>query len=144
MIPREIRNPVRRLPGAPWAAWLLVALWLALVLALLLTPGDEKLVDRTHRLAGGTDLTDSLGHVALFGVFVILLALAWAQHAAPGRAIRRAVGVALALGLVIEVGQIWVPERGFALVDLAANWTGPVLLWLAGRRWAARRASTEA
>ncbi len=144
MRPEGTRNILRRLPGAPWTAWLLAALWLALIVALLWTPGDEDLIDRTHRAAGGTELTDALGHVALFGVLVVLLAAARAQHTTTEHAVRWAVRVAAALGLVIEVGQIGVPERGFALYDLAANWTGPVLLWVAWRWRAARRWPTHA
>lgn len=133
---------MRRLPGAPWTAWLLVALWLALLALMLLTPGDEALFEDAHQRTRSTELTDSLGHLVLFAVLAVLLYGALAQHLPGERALGATLRVSIALGLGMELAQHWIPERGFTLYDLAANWLGPLLvLWLWRR---ARRARSPA
>jgi VanZ family protein len=135
---KRLEKPVaRRLPAAPFLAWLLAGLWLALIAVLLLTPGDNPRWEDAHRRTGSTELTDSLGHLVIFAVLAALLANALAQHWPA----RRAVRATLALGLAIEVAQHWIPERGFTLYDLAANWLGALLvLWL----WRRGRAPSSA
>jgi VanZ family protein len=107
--------------------WSAALLWTALVCALMLLPGRGTVVEDTSRAAGGTDLTDAIGHVILFGI----LAGLWWGALAPRRgwsaALRIALGVALVLGLLAEAGQSLMPDRGVSLLDFLANELGAVV-----------------
>lgn len=113
-------------------AWLAAAAWLALAGFLMLAPGEGTPVEDISRAFGGTDLTDALGHVVLFGVLIALLAHALSFHVAPGRALALAAGSAFVLGAALELAQLAAVERGATLLDLAANWLGvlAVAAWL--------------
>ena len=68
-----------------------------------------------------------MGHVALIFVETALL-YGLFRHYVPRRAPTYALGSALALGLILEVAQNWIPARGSSLFDLGANWAGAVML----------------
>jgi len=120
---RRIRSVLR------WAAALI---WTGLVLFLMLSPGKDSTADALSRSFGGTDLTDSLGHVVLYGVLTILWDGALQAERPDGH--RLALMVGLALGLLGECLQVFVPYRGVALLDFAANLTG-VFLGSGLARW---------
>jgi len=115
---------VKRMVHSAALAWLAVAAWLALVEFLMLAPGEGTPVEDVSRAFGGTDLTDALGHVVLFGVLIALLAHALGFHVVPGRALSLAVGSAFVLGAALELAQLAAVERGATLLDVAANWLG--------------------
>lgn len=115
-------------------AWLGVAGWVALVGFLMLSPGKNSVVEDTSRAFGGTDLTDALGHTALFGILTGLLAHALRFHTSPDRALTWAAAIALAFGSVLEPAQLLAYERGASVLDLLANWIG-ALGAAAGLRW---------
>lgn len=123
---------MRRIAHSPALGWLAVLAWLALVGFLMLAPGEGSLVEDTSRAFGGTELTDALGHVVLFGVLAALLAHALSFHLPPERSLWRAAAVTITLGTALELAQLLAIERGASLLDLAANWIGPLaaITWL--------------
>jgi hypothetical protein len=99
--------------------------WTVLILMLTLLPGEKgSIVGRTSAFFGGTDLSDAMGHVVLFGVLSLLSYRAARIGLSPRAALLLTLAVALALGAVSELLQIYVPERGATLIDIAANWLG--------------------
>ncbi len=113
----------------PVVRWLVTFAWTALVIALMVTPGDEPLVTGLSDAFGDTDLTDAAGHVVLCAVLTILWQWALIAHIPPSHALRIALGVALALGTSVELLQMFVPNRGVSLLDLLANWLGGFIAW---------------
>jgi VanZ family protein len=94
---------------------------------LLLWPSKGSSVENVSSFFGGTDFTDALGHVALMGIETALL-YGLFRYYAPRHASRYALGSAMLLGLILEVAQRWIPDRGSTWYDLAANWMGAVML----------------
>ncbi|HMM27971.1 MAG TPA: VanZ family protein [Aggregatilineaceae bacterium] len=131
---------MRWITHSPALGWLAVLGWLALVGFLMLAPGEGSLVEDTSRAFGGTDLTDALGHVVLFGVLAALLAHALSFHLPPDRALWLAAAVAITVGTALELAQLLAIERGASLLDLAANWLGPLAAatWLRRTGFSAR------
>ncbi len=116
--------------------WLGTAAWTALTVLLMTLPaGEDSMIDELSGLFGGSDLTDAIGHVILFGVLTALWRGTLALHGPPARALRLAVIIAVLLGTATEASRVLVAERGAAPWDLLANWLGAGLaaLW-AGRR----------
>lgn len=109
--------------------WLAAISWTVLVVALMLMPGQDTAADDLSHFFGGTDITDAAGHVFLFGVLVLLWLLALVTVLLRSRALRLAVAIGLALGLVTELLQVFVPHRGVAFIDLFANALGPALVF---------------
>jgi len=107
--------------------WLLAGLWTVLTCYLLLWPSEGTSVENVSSFFGGSDLTDSLGHVVLAFVETALL-YGLFRHYVPRRASVYTLGSALMLGLLLELAQNWIPARGANLFDLSANWAGAVML----------------
>jgi len=106
------------------------ALILTLVAVLLMTlPGNSGIVLASSRALGGTELTDAIGHVALFAV----LTLVWYRAARTFVNDRVALSVVVIgvviLGITTELSQRLVPERGSNIVDLVANGLGVSVAW---------------
>lgn len=127
---------MRRLTHNRLIAWLAVGLWLALVVFLMLSPGEDSVAEDLSGAFGASELTDALGHVFLFGVLAALQVHALRLHLPAERALTLGTAIALAIGSVLEPAQLLVYERGAALLDLAANWTGALVV-AAGLRWRA-------
>lgn len=105
-----------------------------LVVVLMLMPGQDSAADDLSRFFGGTDITDAAGHVFLFGVLVLLWLLALATALPRTRALQWAVAIGLAVGLVSELLQVFIPHRGVTLLDLSANALGAAVA-LGVQRW---------
>ena len=118
---------MRRLTHQPVIAWLAFGLWLAWVVFLMLSPGEDSVAEDLSGAFGASELTDALGHVVLFGVLTVLLFHALRLHVPVERALKGAAVFVLALGSVLEPAQLLVYERGAALLDLAANWAGALV-----------------
>ena len=114
---------------SPWRSVLAVA-WTLLVCLLLLQPGRDPLIGPAA--AGDHSppvvLLLNLGHFLCFAVMTWLWWRALAQ-------IRPALLIALACGLLTELAQTFVPDRGLSALDLALNAGGALLvaLWLRRR-----------
>ncbi|MCC7208486.1 MAG: VanZ family protein [Anaerolineae bacterium] len=124
--------------------------WAGLILLLTLLPGEKgSLVGRTSAFFGGTDLSDAIGHAVLFGV-LSLLGFHAGRTVLPARpALLLTLAFALALGTLSEILQLYVPERGVTLFDMAANWIGAAsaAFWLRflwrGEGWAEARSASR-
>lgn len=101
----------------------------ATIVTLLLTtlPGDTSLVLSSSRAIGGTDLTDAFGHVVLFAVLTILWNRAIGVFMNSRAAFVVTILAVLALAVVTEAAQRYIPERGADIFDLAANVLGIIL-----------------
>lgn len=113
-------------PAARAVVRLVMALgWTGLILLLTLLPGEKgSLVGRTSAFFGGTDLSDAVGHVVLFGVLSLLSYRAARICLSRRPALLLTLAITLGLGAVSEILQLYVPERGATLFDIAANWIG--------------------
>ncbi len=106
--------------------WLLVAGWTVLTVALMLMPASEGSVAKNLSLfAGGSEVTDAIGHVILYGVLTGLWY--WALRVHTIHAWAGALAVALTVGIGTELLQVFIPDRGASVLDLAANTIGPLL-----------------
>jgi VanZ family protein len=123
------------------ASWLAVLCSTVFTLIMMLKPGTSRLIDVPHKLLGGTDFTDAIGHVVLF------CGLVFVWWVLTGHFSRRALLVAalivFGLGTFTEFAQAIVPHRGFTWYDLASNWIGAglgvCLTVCAKRRWFTKR-----
>src|SRR2546430_137054 len=100
-------------------SWLAVLGGTVFTLIIMLKPGTSRIVDIPHKLLGGTDSTDAVGHVVLFCGMVFVW---WTL---PGRfsrsrALLLAALIVFGLGTFTEFAQSVVPHRGFSCSDLAS------------------------
>lgn len=118
----------------PAVRWTVALAWTGLVVALMLGPSSA--VHPLSALFGGTEITDAIGHVALYGVLTVFWWWARIERWPPRRALRFAVVVAVCLGVVTETVQSLLPDRGVSLLDFGANWLGVGIgaAWLSRRR----------
>lgn len=103
----------------------LVALAIAVILVLTLTPsGEEKLPPLLDCLfCGDRGVADVLLNIALF--FPLGAALAFA-----GARLGRAAVVGALLSAGVEIAQLFVPGRDTSVSDVVSNTSGAVLGWL--------------
>lgn len=111
--------------------WTLAMVWTMLVLFLMLSPGDSTQVNGPSQSAGGSEVTDALGHVVLFAI----LTGCWLWATFPTYQAGSVSIAIVALGVLLELTQHFVPERGISLLDLSANATGVVLTALFWARY---------
>lgn len=109
----RINDPVLR--------WSIALIWTGLILLLMLTPSDQPVVEDTSATFGGTDFTDAVGHVVLFGALALFWWAALTYSREYSTAHNLGLGLALLLGIALEIAQHWIPERGTSLLDLGAN-----------------------
>ncbi len=105
-------------------SWLIALAWTGLVCILMLLPGKNSVAADTSHFFGGTNLTDSIGHVLMYGILVGLWQIALAQQMPAVRALWWAAAFAVALGIMTEFGQEFVPNRGSSVFDVMADVLG--------------------
>jgi hypothetical protein len=91
-----------------------------------------------------TPYLDKLGHFLLIGLLALLvnLALGARRWQVGGQRVLLGSAVVAALVTLEELSQLFLPNRAFSLLDLAANYAGIwVFGWLAG--WLVRAVSLE-
>ena len=115
-------------------AWVGAILLTILAIEYTTLPGNVSFIAGTSRLLGGTEWTDAAGHVLLFGLLTAFWYRALAPITTPRRALVLALTFCLLLGTITEGLQLIIPERGASLLDLFANWTGPLIVTFAYRR----------
>ncbi len=108
-------------------SWSAVLIWIVIVLILMLSPGEDSIVEDSSGAFGGTDITDAIGHVILFTIWAFLLNNALLPHFPVLRAFQLTLILIFTSGTVLEFAQYFVPHRGVALLDLSANWLGGLL-----------------
>ena len=118
-------NSIQRYLKSYAIRWLCALAWTAMTLALMLAfSGDGTAVTWISKLFGGTETTDAIGHVMLYGGLTLLWIWALVAHYPKRTAILIAAGIGLVLGIGCELSQQFVIERGTTVLDLAANITG--------------------
>lgn len=70
----------------------------------------------------GREILLTSGHIFGFGLLVLLWWSVFRLNLPTGRSLLLAVIIALTLGLLTELLQNLVPDRGASLFDLAVNW----------------------
>jgi VanZ family protein len=98
-----------------------------LVFYLMTAPDTSPGVSEASNLLGGTEITDSIGHVILFALLSAAWYIGFRYRWSPKRAFYQTVAVAILIGTATELFQGIVPHRGMALGDLLANWSGVLL-----------------
>jgi VanZ family protein len=101
--------------------------WTALALYLMLAPGNNRQVDGLSKSAGGSDITDALGHVVIFSILALLWYWALLGRHPKRNALATAIGFSLGLGISTELAQTIIAERGASWLDLSANSLGIVI-----------------
>ncbi len=117
-------------PNGPGTEWVLVGVWTVVLCFFLLWPSKGTLVDDVSEVFGGGERTDAVGHAVLAFFETAFLFNLIRHRMTRLRALLLAVGSCLILDLALEVAQIWIPARGFTLLDLSANWIGTGLFVL--------------
>ena len=118
---------------SPWRSVLAVA-WTLLVCLLLLQPGRDPLVGP----AAAGDHSPPVVLLLNLGHFLCFAVMTWLWWRALGQ-IRPSLLIALNLGLLTELAQTFVPDRGLSALDLALNAGGALLVAL----WLRRRADVS-
>ena len=118
---------------AHWAGWLAakVAFWagLALCLYAAFTPNPPKVA---------AELGDVVVHLAAFAYLTVALFAAHFPASSPGSAPYRALAVALwmfAVGVHIEIGQLFVAGRSSEFADLGVDAAGIAVGCIVYRAW---------
>ena len=116
-----------------WAGWIAakVAFWAGLILCLYaaFTPNPPQIA---------AELGDVIAHLAAFAYLTVALFAAHFPTSGPGRAPYRALAVALwmaAVGVHIEIGQLFVAGRSSEFADLGVDAAGIVVGCVVYRAW---------
>jgi VanZ family protein len=76
---------------------------------------------------------DKIAHFIVFAVQCFLLILGFSKQYTflfiRYKAVPLSIGISFALGLLIELGQTFIPERGLELSDILANTLGVFVGW---------------
>ncbi len=103
--------------------------WLVIILVLTLSPR----VYVPQEFSWDLVRIDLLAHMFLFAVLVLLLMISFtrqhANHVLQSNAAFFAITFAAVFGVVIEVMQVFIPQRSFEYLDMAANTVGALLGW---------------
>lgn len=116
--------------------------WTVLLLVLLWWPGGELAPPTGWFAVAVQHGLDKAVHVAFFALHGLLTARALGQAGEPsrsGRVVWRTLVVGAGLGVVSEVGQIWVPGRAASWEDALADGVGVVMGALVALFWPSRR-----
>ena len=96
-------------------------LWMALTAVSLWSPSSS-----VPEIGVESSITDPVAHLLLFGVLGALVERSRALWRRPPPA-ALAVAAAIGWGALLELGQLWVPGRGWQLGDVLLNAVGAVL-----------------
>ena len=113
----------------------LALLWTGLILYLMLTPGEDTPAEAVSRFFGGTDATDWVGHVILFGGLMGVWYQALSGITARAKAWQYALVISLVVGISTESAQSAIVNRGTAFWDYIGNVTGILLVAWGVRYW---------
>lgn len=120
------------------------------ILATIVVLADTDRLTAVHAFVHALPLGDKLGHLVLMGglAFVVELATGGRTVRLPGvrlagSRVRAGSAVVLALVVLEELSQRWVPSRSFDYGDLAADVVGIAIGGALGARLAAQRAASR-
>lgn len=104
-------------------------IWFLLILLLGLTPGESMPITNVWELLS----FDKIAHFFVFAVLSFLLILGFSKQYTflffRYYAVHLAIGISLLYGLIIEIGQTFIPERGLEPLDILANTIGVFAGW---------------
>jgi VanZ family protein len=104
----------------------------------MLSPGGKStVIERLSRLAGGTDLGEAIGHLALFGILAVVWYMSLTELVSVRWAMYLASLVALLVAVGTELGQTVIHARGASLFDLVTDGAG-ISIGLGLTRWRRR------
>src|SRR5689334_11764803 len=138
-----MRDRLARILYHPASRLAMAVFWTALVAILTLLPGNSTVIEDTHKAFGGTDLSDALGHVVLFGILTLSYYWLLRLKFSLARALSIATIIVFAVGVGTEVAQMFVPERGPSPFDVAADWIGAGSFYVWARQSATRVENTD-
>ncbi|MBI5930504.1 MAG: VanZ family protein [Chloroflexi bacterium] len=122
LIHRLQRQPIR---------WCIPLVWTSTILYLTLSTGNNKNVSWVSKLAGGTEITDALGHFVMFTVLVVLWHWAGSAYYPAMLVLKVVAPLCFIFGMSVEASQHWIEGRGMSWLDFLANGGGVLL----GARW---------
>jgi hypothetical protein len=121
--------------------WTLTLIWSAIAASLMLSPsGNGTMVSTISRLFGGTETTDAFGHVIINTILAFLWSWTISLYVSAPETTRLILSGGIIWGLVAELSQHFVPERGTSPLDLGANILG-VVIGITVYRWLAAQYS---
>ncbi|WP_296619434.1 VanZ family protein [Marivirga sp.] len=102
-----------------------------LILLLGLTPGESMPITNVWDFLS----FDKIAHFFVFAVLVFLFILGFSKQYTflffRYYAVPLAIGISILYGLIIEIGQTFIPERGLEPLDILANTIGVFAGWFA-------------
>lgn len=113
--------------------------WLVAIVALSITATlRPRLVLQWTRLFPGRDKT---GHFLLMGGFAAISVIAFAGRRLGARRVPAlgVLAVVVAVVLIEEFAQLWLPHRTFSMVDLASSLAGVACFGAIAAAWCTRR-----
>ncbi|AKF10715.1 VanZ family protein [Sandaracinus amylolyticus] len=121
-----------------------LATMVAVALATLVVLADTDRITPLLVFVHAVPLGDKLGHLVLIGLLALVVELATAGRVVSIARAPIRIGSAVVLALVVleEISQRWVPARSFDYGDLAADVIGIAVLGTLGARLARQRART--
>ncbi|UJR85881.1 VanZ family protein [Sandaracinus amylolyticus] len=113
----------------------------SLALATLVVLADADRITPLLVFVHGVPLGDKLGHLVLIGLLALVVELATGGRSVSIARVPIRIGSAVVLALVVleEISQRWVPTRSFDCGDLAADVIGIAVLGTLGARLGAQR-----
>lgn len=111
--------------------WLIPSGWTFIILYLTLSTGDNQNVSWVSKMAGGTEITDALGHLVMFTMLVLLWHWAGSAHYPAMAVLKVVTPLCFLFGISVEASQHWIEGRGMSWLDFLANGGGVLL----GARW---------
>ncbi len=111
--------------------WFIPLGWTLIILYLTLSTGDNQNVSWLSKLAGGTEITDAIGHVVMFAILVVVWQWAGSADIRAMVVLRIVTALCFLFGMGVEASQHWIEGRGMSWLDFLANGGGVLL----GARW---------
>lgn len=108
-----------------------VIAWGVFVLALTMLPRSIPVVYRLSDALGGTNATDTFGHLALFASLTAVLWFASLHWMPSHYGLLLAMGITLMVGTGTEFYQWFMSSRSADIEDLMANWLGAFVVGFA-------------
>jgi len=102
-----------------------------LILLMGLTPGESMPITNVWDFLS----FDKIAHFVVFAALTFLFILGFSKQYTflffRYNAIPLAIGISIIYGLIIEIGQTFIPERGLEFTDILANTLGVFAGWFA-------------
>lgn len=104
-------------------------IWFLLILLLGLTPGESMPSTNVWDFLS----FDKIAHFFVFAVLTFLFILGFSKQYTflffRYNAVYLAISIAMIYGIIIEIGQTFIPERGLEFADMLANSIGVFAGW---------------